>query len=130
MIEVVAGILEREGRVLIGRRSANQSHPHQWEFPGGKVEPGETPAQALTRELQEELGIAGAGGEEILRYEFTYSGKSPIRLIFFRVTSYEGELRNAIYPEMLWAARKELSSFDFVAGDREFLAWYSSASPA
>ena len=130
MIEVVAAILERDGRVLIGRRGANQSHPHQWEFPGGKVEPGETPAEALTRELQEELGIAYARGEEILRYEFAYSGKSPIRLIFFRVTSYDGELRNLIYPEMRWASRDELSKFDFVAGDREFLDWYSSASQA
>lgn len=130
MIEVVAAILEREERVLIGRRGANQSHPHQWEFPGGKVEPGETPAQALTRELQEELDLGDARGEEILRYEFAYPGKSPIRLIFFRVTSYEGELRNLIYPEMRWAAREELSGFDFVEGDREFLAWYSPASQA
>lgn len=130
MLEVVAAILERDGRVLIGRRGAKQSHPDQWEFPGGKVEPGETPAQALTRELKEELDIGGARGEEILRYEFAYPGKSPIRLIFFRVTSYEGELRNLIYPEMRWAAREELSNFEFVAGDREFLTWYSSASPA
>jgi 8-oxo-dGTP diphosphatase len=129
MIQVVAAILEREGQILIGRRDARQSHPLQWEFPGGKVEPGETPSQALARELEEELDIFGARGDEILRYEFAYPGKSPIMLIFFRVISWEGELRNRIYPEMRWAAREELTSIDFVAGDREFLAWYSTASP-
>ena len=129
MVEVVAAILECDGRILIGRRGAHQAHPLQWEFPGGKVEPGETPAQALARELEEELGISGARGEEILRYDFAYPGKGPIKLIFFRVTSYEGELANRIYPEIRWAAREELESIDFVAGDREFLAWYSTASP-
>src|ERR1035438_9822428 len=65
MIEVVAAILESEGRVLIGRRQPAQAHPLKWEFPGGKVEPGESPPQALTRELEEELGIREAAGEEI-----------------------------------------------------------------
>jgi 8-oxo-dGTP diphosphatase len=130
MTQVVAAIIERDGRILIGRRRADQSHPLQWEFPGGKVEPGETPAQALARELEEELAIGGATGEEILRYEFAYPGKDPIALIFFRVTSYEGELRNLIYPETQWAARHELTRFDFVAGDRQFLAWYSAPGEA
>lgn len=126
MVEVVAAILEREGRILIGRRRADQSHPLQWEFPGGKVEPGETPAQALARELEEELGITGARGEEILRYRFQYPGKSPITLIFFRVTSYDGELQNRIYPEISWSVRERLAEYDFVEGDRDFLAWFSA----
>ncbi len=87
MIQVVAAILEREGRILIGQRQPGQSHPLKWEFPGGKVEPGETPAQALTRELEEELGIVDSRGDEILRYDFRYPGKHPITLIFFRVVS-------------------------------------------
>ena len=53
MIQVVAAIIERDGRILVGQRQASQSHPLQWEFPGGKVEPGETPEQALARELEE-----------------------------------------------------------------------------
>ena len=96
MIEVVAAILEREGRVLIGRRQPAQAHPLKWEFPGGKVEPGESPPQALTRELEEELGIREAAGEEIARYEYTYPGRAPITLFFFRITSYQGEPRNLI----------------------------------
>ena len=102
MLQVVAAILEREGKILICRRTPQQSHPLKWEFPGGKIEPGETPHAALTRELHEELGILDAAGEEILRYRFAYPGKSPILLIFLRVVSYTGEPRNLIFHEIRW----------------------------
>src|SRR5579871_1876950 len=100
MVQVVAAILERNGRILIGRRRPEQSHPLKWEFPGGKVEPGETPEQALARELEEELGIRGAAGPEIMRYRYTYPGKDPIQLIFFRVISFEGEPQNRVFHQM------------------------------
>jgi 8-oxo-dGTP diphosphatase len=121
MIQVVAGILERQRRILICRRTPEQSHPLKWEFPGGKVEPGESPAEALARELEEELGITAAVGEEIDRYEFVYPGKSPILLIFIRVTSFSGEPRNLIFHEVSWEPRERLSSFDFVEGDLDFI---------
>jgi len=100
MLQVVAAILEREGRILICRRTAQQSHPLKWEFPGGKVEPGETPDAALARELEEELAVSGAAGEEITRYEYCYPGKDPIELIFLRVTQFSGEPRNLIFHEV------------------------------
>jgi 8-oxo-dGTP diphosphatase len=125
MLEVVAAVVERDGRVLIGRRRPDQSHPLQWEFPGGKVEPGESPAQALERELEEELGIRDAAGEEIARYEYTYPGKPPIRLIFFRVTSFAGEPRNLIFDDLSWEPRARLPDFDFVEGDRPFLRGFA-----
>jgi len=125
MIEVVAAILEREGGVLIGRRQVVQAHPLKWEFPGGKVEPGESPAQALARELEEELGIHDAAGEEIARYQYTYPGKNPITLIFFRVTSFQGEPRNLIFHEMRWEPRANLGRFDFVEGDLPFLRGFA-----
>ena len=121
MVQVVAAIIEREGRILIGRRMKEQSHPLKWEFPGGKVEPGETPEQALARELEEELDIRAASGPEITRYEYTYPGKDPILLIFFRVTGFEGEPRNVIFHEMRWETAQALSTFDFVAGDTRFI---------
>ena len=121
MVQVVAAIIERQGKILIGRRKAAQSHPLQWEFPGGKVEPGETPAQALARELEEELGLRGAAGPEIVRYEYTYAGRDPIRLFFFRVTEFQGEPTNVIFHEMRWEPAQSLGSFDFVEGDIEFL---------
>jgi len=121
MVQVVAGILEREGRILICRRTARQSHALKWEFPGGKVEDGETPAAALERELEEELGIREARGEEMTRYEFAYPGKKPILLIFLWVTEFAGEPENRIFEEMRWEPRERLDSFDFLEGDRDFL---------
>ena len=121
MVEVVAAIIEREGRILICRRTGKQLHAMKWEFPGGKIEPGENPEQALARELEEELGIRRASGKEITRYEFCYPAKPPIRLIFFRVTAYEGEPVNRIFHEMLWESPERLREFDFVEGDLRFL---------
>jgi mutator protein MutT len=126
MVQVVAAIIERDGRILIGQRQPEQSHPLQWEFPGGKVETGETPAQALTRELEEELAIHQARGTEMMRYEFAYPGKPPITLIFIRVTEFEGEPQNLIYRELQWAPAAKLSEFDFLEGDREFLRTLSA----
>lgn len=125
MIQVVAAILESDGRVLIGRRLPSQSHPLQWEFPGGKVEPGETPQRALARELEEELGIRGAAGSEITRYPYTYAGRDPIELIFFRVTFYEGEPRNLVFHEMRWESAAEFGTYDFVEGDRDFIRGFA-----
>src|SRR5205085_5588414 len=102
-----------------------QSHPLKWEFPGGKVELDETPAAALSRELEEEIEIRGATGDEIARYEYSYPGKKPILLIFFRVQQFEGEPRNLIFHEMRWEPVKRLGQFDFVEGDRDFIASFS-----
>ncbi len=121
MVQVVAAIIERQGRILICRRTAQQSHALKWEFPGGKVEPGESPAQALTRELEEELALRGAHGREITRYDYSYPGKKPIQLIFFRVHTFEGEPVNRIFHEMRWEEPARLSGFDFVEGDIRFL---------
>ena len=121
MLEVVAAILEREGRILICQRRPEQSHALKWEFPGGKVEAGETPEQALGRELEEELGIVRAAGQEIARYEYGYPGKSPILLIFFQVSGFEGEPQNLIFQDMRWEARVRLGDYDFLEGDGEFV---------
>jgi 8-oxo-dGTP diphosphatase len=126
MVQVVAAIIERDGLILIGQRQAEQSHPLKWEFPGGKVEPGESPEQALTRELEEELALRRAHGPEITRYEFTYPGRNPITLIFYRVTEFEGEPQNLIYREMRWEPRARLREFDFVEGDRDFIQAFSA----
>jgi len=128
MVQVVAAIIEREGGILVGQRTAEQSHPLKWEFPGGKVEQGETPEQALARELEEELGIRGAAGEEITRYLFRYPGKNQIELIFLRVRSFEGEPANLIFRDLRWQPKHELGALDFLEGDRPFLdGIYTSA---
>jgi 8-oxo-dGTP diphosphatase len=130
MVQVVAAILERDGNVLIGQRKPEQSHPLKWEFPGGKVEPGETPEQALTRELEEELSIVNAAGLEITRYQYQYPGRDTIELIFFVIQSYTGEPQNLIFHEMRWEPAARLGNFDFVEGDRDFIRTYAGANRA
>ena len=122
MIQVVAALIERDGNILICRRQPWQSHPLKWEFPGGKVELGETSEQALTRELEEELAITNAAGTELTRYEYAYPGKNPVELIFYTVRSFAGEPRNLVFHEMRWEPAAKLPAFDFLEGDREFLA--------
>lgn len=120
---VAAGILRRAGRILICQRRAEQDHALKWEFPGGKLEPGETPAEALVRELKEELGIDAAAPIELTRYEFAYPNKRPILLVFLEVPAWEGDIVNRIFERMEWAAPEELAGYDFLEGDVDFLAW-------
>ena len=121
MTEVVAAIIERDGRILICQRKPEQAHPLKWEFPGGKVEAGETPRDALARELAEELAIQAAIGDEITRYPFAYPGKKPILLIFFRVASFFGEPRNQVFEQMTWVTPARLPDYDFLEGDIAFI---------
>jgi 8-oxo-dGTP diphosphatase len=122
MTEVVAGIIEQDGRILICRRRSDQAHALKWEFPGGKIESGETPQQALIRELNEELGIHSEPGTEITRYEFAYPGKQPILLIFLRVPAWTGQIEDRIFDTILWEARENLKDYDFLEGDGPFIA--------
>lgn len=111
----------RDGRVLICRRRADQAHPLKWEFPGGKVEAGESPEDALRRELWEELGIESALPAEMTRYTFSYPQKNPILLIFLRVTNWQGDVENRIFESMIWETPDRLRNYDFLEGDLPFL---------
>ena len=113
--------MAKEERILICRRRADQAHALKWEFPGGKVEPGESPEGALRRELQEELGIESAQPAEITRYTFTYPGKSPILLIFLLVNAWQGEVENRIFETIAWETPGRLREYDFLEGDLPFL---------
>jgi 8-oxo-dGTP diphosphatase len=122
---VVAGVLERDGKILICRRRADQPHPLKWEFPGGKLEAGESPDTALIRELREELGIETQRAEELMRYEFAYPGKQPILLVFLAVSAWLGEVENRIFETIQWEPPDTLPGFDFLEGDRRFLASFT-----
>lgn len=124
MRTVAAGILERDGRILVCRRRADQYHALKWEFPGGKVEAGETPAAALARELREELGIESECGPELSSYEFAYPGGRPILLVFFAVTKWRGQIQNLIFDRIEWIEPRKLADFDFLEGDELFIATY------
>jgi 8-oxo-dGTP diphosphatase len=93
----------------------------KWEFPGGKVEPDETPREAILRELREELGIEAEIGPEIARYEFQYPGRAPIILVFYSVSRYSGDLSNNSFEQILWETRGRLPAYDFLEGDIDFV---------
>jgi 8-oxo-dGTP diphosphatase len=119
---VAAGIVRRDGRILACRRSATMRHSGKWEFPGGKVEPGESAEGCLRRELEEELGIAAEIGPLVLVSVARYAGLEPIELTFFFVDRFTGEPERRDYVEIRWAAPRELGALDFLEGDREILA--------
>ncbi len=121
MLNVVAAVIRRNGRILICQRKRGSRHELKWEFPGGKVEPGETPEHALVRELYEELRIAAQAGKEMARYEYQYSARPPIQLIFYEVTQFSGEPVNQVFEQMLWEEPERLASYDFLEADVQFL---------
>jgi 8-oxo-dGTP diphosphatase len=95
--------------------------PLKWEFPGGKIEEGEQPRDALRRELDEELGIAAAVGDEVLRILHKYPGGNSVELRFFNVRDYSGELENRIFREIVWADPKDLPGYDFLEADERLV---------
>ena len=121
VVEVVAAVIERGGLILIGQRKPRGRHALKWEFPGGKVEPGEEPREALVRELREELGIDAHIGDAIQRYDFSYSAGGITRLIFFTVTEFAGEPENLDFAQIAWVERHRLPEYDFLEGDVEFV---------
>ncbi len=121
MTTVAAALIQRQERILICRRRADQDHPGKWEFPGGKLEPGETLAACLRRELAEELGIQAVIGDEITRYRFQYPGRKQIQLVFFTVVEYRGEPDYGHFAEVRWETVERMPSFDFLEGDVEFV---------
>ncbi len=123
MIRVVAAVAARRGRVLVCQRSTGQRHPGKWEFPGGKVERGETPAQALRRELREELSVDAVIGAEIWRTRHCYAGGDPVELRFFSVRSLAGRLRRSSeLAAVRWEPAARLAALDFLDADRDLVA--------
>ena len=118
---MVAGVLQKGGEILIGQRRRDDRHPYKWEFPGGKVEPGETPRAALRRELKEELGIEAEIGPELVRYEHQYPRRSLILLIFHRVMHWSGEIENLVFEQVVWECPENLARYDFLDGDFDFI---------
>ena len=117
MKRVVAALIWREGKILICQRTRHQPMPLKWEFPGGKIEEGEQPRDALRRELDEELGITAVIGDEVLRIQHKYPGGNAVELRFFDVRELAGELENRIFREIVWADPKTLPSYDFLEAD-------------
>ncbi len=125
---MVAAVIERDGYILICQRKRGSRHELKWEFPGGKIESGETPQKALARELREELAIEALIGEEMADHHVQYPGGPPIHLRFYRVTAFSAEPQNLDFEEILWERRERLVSHDFLEGDLAFIASIAAAA--
>ena len=119
-INVVAGIIINQNKILIGKRKDKDIGGGKWEFPGGKIEIGETISKALERELYEELGISVKIGKELMNYEHVF--KTTIyNITFMEITDYEGEIRNNAHSEIKWVKFSNLAEYDFISGDDRFI---------
>jgi 8-oxo-dGTP diphosphatase len=117
MKRVVAGLIVKDGKLLVCQRTRHQTMPLKWEFPGGKIEEGEQPRYALRRELEEELGILATVGDEVRRIQHEYPNGGMVELRFFIVREYQREIENRIFRDMQWAEPKDLPAYDFLEAD-------------
>jgi 8-oxo-dGTP diphosphatase len=118
---VAAALIVRGGEVLIGQRRPDQPMALQWEFPGGKIEAGESPEQALARELDEELGIHATIGPRVTRIRHNYRHGGAVDLQFFAVHQFSGEIVNHIYQQVRWVRLDDLPGYDFLPADRDLI---------
>jgi 8-oxo-dGTP diphosphatase len=120
LIDVTAAILTRNGQVLIAKRKPGSSLPNKWEFPGGKVEDGETPEECLRRELDEEFGIEVSIGEPLGESVYHYDHIS-IRLLAYRTFWNGGDIFPRAHSEIAWAPLNHLIDYDFAPADLPFV---------
>ena len=121
MKQVVAGILRRGEAILICQRRRGGAQGGQWEFPGGKLEPGEEERTALVRELREELGIEAEVGRLLARVRHRYAETGELELAFYEVAAFAGEPENRVFEAIAWVAAAEFGRYDFLAADRPLL---------
>jgi 8-oxo-dGTP diphosphatase len=117
MKQVVAGLILRNNHILICQRTPHQTLPLKWEFPGGKIEPGEAQEAALRRELEEELGIQATISAKVAAITHTYGNGSAVELHFFVIAKFAGEIENRIFHDVRWVSKEDLPQYDFLEAD-------------
>jgi len=124
LLKVVAALILRDSKILVCQRRRDDTHGLQWEFPGGKVEPGEILQEALARELREELGIESTIGRELFRTRHRYREFRPeLELIFFQANvEPSATLQNLVFEGFEWADPSALPDYNFLQADEEFVA--------
>ena len=116
IFRVTAAVIEKDGKILIAKRRIGDRHGGRWEFPGGKIDAGETPEECLKRELKEELGIEAEIGELICSSTFKYMFV-PLELLVYKVRHISGKFRALDHDELKWVEPSELAKYDFVKAD-------------
>ena len=115
---VTAAVIEKDGHVLIAKRRQGSRFAGKWEFPGGKLEKGETPEQCLKRELLEELEIVTDIGNLICTSEYSYTPDFTIRLLAYQVTVMSGVFNLNDHEEIRWVKPADLATYDFPEADK------------
>jgi len=133
VVRVVGAVIEHNGRILVARRQPTVGQAGGWEFPGGKIEPGETPQAALTREIREELGISVAVRDLVARAT-TPTPNAEVDLACYRAIALDAlPTASASHDRLRWVAPKDLGSLAWLAPDlptvRALMAW-GSTSPS
>ena len=122
-LEVVAAVIERsDRRLLIGQRRSHDTSPLKWEFPGGKVEPGESAVEALARELREELGATLERAAPLARAEYDYPDRGAVVVSFFAAAIENAELRPTAFKQIAWVLPRELGQYDFLPANARLVA--------
>jgi mutator protein MutT len=121
ILRVAAGVIRRNGRVLIARRQGPADMAGLWEFPGGKIEPGELPEECLARELQEELGIAASVGALLHRMRHR-SRERTVEVSFYHVSRPRGRVKLCDHSAFAWVVPEDLPAFPWVPADADFAA--------
>lgn len=116
-MDVVAAVIRRGGEILICQRPKDSTLGGQWEFPGGKVEDGETPEHALIRELKEELDVKAKVGKLLMEHTHTYAPDRCAHLLFYETEIVSGQIQLNDHQEVRWVKPIALRLFPFVAGD-------------
>ncbi|MGI6029887.1 MAG: 8-oxo-dGTP diphosphatase MutT [Eubacteriales bacterium] len=118
MVEVAAAIIRQQGKVLICQRGEEGNCALQWEFPGGKREEGETPAQCVVREVREELGLDIEVKELYAQLEYHY-GARPFHFHFFLCDITGGKLHRdpRVHHDVQWVKGEQLTAYDFCPAD-------------
>ena len=121
---IVTAVIERsDRRILIGQRRRDDTSPLKWEFPGGKVEQGETPEEALARELQEELSATLDKCVEMGRVRHKYATMSEeLEIRFYAASIKQGEIAPNEFEQIVWVLPKELGNYDFLAANSQLIA--------
>ena len=116
MIKVSGGLILKEYKLFSARRALGESSPGMWEFPGGKLEKGETLRGCIRRELHEELGIEAVIGDLYFNYQYK-SGKITYKLYFYRVISFNGCIKMTVHDAYEWVGIDDIEKSKFLPGD-------------
>ena len=129
MITVVAALIHDHGNLLVCQRKRGTSFAMMWEFPGGKVKPGEELERALARELDEELGTRATIGSEVYRTQHRYAELGePIELVFFHASVDPRSVQNLVFEQISWCAPSSLPELNFLPADKELIEKLASGA--